>query len=296
MSEINFSVPEGVKAEMRRGLKWHEEGHSGDGLVPATVSWARRMAGGDPISRDKVVKMRAWLKRHEVDKQGQGFKPGERGFPSPGRVSWALWGGDPAVTWSEKLVKKIREGEPMSEGLTGIKYLMSIAGTEPILLAPSGRKVKAKKPKAAGQSVVDDIDAEEALDNVATVSALQAADRLKNDFLVAAQAKSTGTVLEAAAIFETAMETARTLSPGKDLVQAQRDANTIFGLGRMQEARAEDAQFGIRSAMLESATCDVCLSKDGARFPIEELDEYSTPDPDCLGGDQCNCIVIFVKA
>ena len=37
--------------------------------------------------------------------------------------------------------------------MTGIKYLMSIADTEPILLAPTGRKVKAKKPKAPGQSV-----------------------------------------------------------------------------------------------------------------------------------------------
>ena len=62
----------------------------------------------------------------------------------------------------------------------------------------------------------------------------------------------------------------------------------------MQEARAEGTEEGIRSAMLESNTCEVCLSKDGARFPMEALDEFATPDPDCLGGDQCNCIVIFV--
>ena len=62
-----------------------------------------------------------------------------------------------------------------------------------------------------------------------------------------------------------------------------------------EEARAQEAETGIRSAMLESSTCDVCLSKDGARFTIEELDEYATPDPDCFGGDQCNCIVIFIK-
>jgi 2'-5' RNA ligase len=48
--------------------------------------------------------MRAWLARHETDKTGEGFSPGEKGFPSPGRVAWALWAGDPAVTWSERKV------------------------------------------------------------------------------------------------------------------------------------------------------------------------------------------------
>ena len=88
----------------------------------------------------------------------------------------------------------------------------------------------------------------------------------------------------------------RALSPGPDLVAAQRDTNTIFGLGRVQEARAEGTEWGIRSAMLESATCEVCLSKDGAQFGMEWLDEYGTPDPECLGGDACNCVVIFIPA
>ena len=114
--DINFSPPEGVKAELRKGLKWHEEGHSGDGLVAATVSWARRMANGEDISPEKAVKMRAWLARHAVDKQGEGFSPGEDGYPSPGRVAWALWGGDPAVGWSNKLVKQMEAADERSLG------------------------------------------------------------------------------------------------------------------------------------------------------------------------------------
>ena len=292
MSEINFTVPSGVKAELRRGLKWHEEGRSGDGLVPATVSWARRMAGGDPISRDKAIKMRAWFKRHAVDKQGEGFKPGERGYPSPGRVAWALWGGDPAVSWSEKLVKQIRDGKTMSN--TGLRYLLSMKMDDRLLLAPSRRKVKAPKPTAEGESVADEIDPEEAIENIARTSALAAADRARAASLTAIQSAAIGGVLEASAIAETVAGAVTSLSPGADLVAGQRDTNTIFGLGRMQEARAEDAVEGIRSAMLESMTCQVCLSKDGARFSMDELDEYATPDPDCAGGDQCNCIVIFV--
>ena len=109
--EIDFSVPDGVKEELRKGLNWHEEGHSGDGLTPATVSWARRMAGGEDISPEKVVKMRAWLARHESDKSGEGYSPGDPGFPSAGRVAWALWGGDPAVAWSEKLVGQMERAD-----------------------------------------------------------------------------------------------------------------------------------------------------------------------------------------
>ena len=106
---INFSVPKSVKEELMKGLKWHEEGHSGDGLKSETVSWARRMANGQDISPEKAVKMRAWLARHESDKQGKGFSPGDDGFPSAGRVAWALWGGDPAVAWSNKLVGQMEK-------------------------------------------------------------------------------------------------------------------------------------------------------------------------------------------
>jgi hypothetical protein len=104
---IDMSPPEGVREELKKGLAWHAEGKSGAGLVPATVAWARRLAKGEPISPAKVRKMRAWLARHAVDKQGTGYKPGEPGFPSPGRVAWALWGGDPAETWSNKLVEQL---------------------------------------------------------------------------------------------------------------------------------------------------------------------------------------------
>ena len=218
----------------------------------------------------------------------------------------ALEAGDFEVTRDDIVVDLPAETETLSEqtsfawtgqqrgGLTGLRYLTSLGDGEPLLLAPVGRKVTAKKAKAAGESVADEIDPEEAIENIARTSALAAADRVKDASIVAVQSASIGGVMETAAIAETVAAAVTELSPGKDLVQAQRDTNTIFGLGRMQEARAQEAETGIRSAMLESSTCDVCLSKDGATFEIAELDEYATPDPDCFGGDQCNCIVIFV--
>lgn len=95
-------LPQGAREELRRGLAWHEEGKSGDGLQPETVAWARRMAAGEAPSLDKLKKMAAWFARHEVDKQGKDWDA-----PSPGRVAWALWGGDAGQRWATAELKRL---------------------------------------------------------------------------------------------------------------------------------------------------------------------------------------------
>ena len=35
--------------------------------------------------------MYSYFSRHEVDKEGQGFYSGDEGYPSAGRIAWALW-------------------------------------------------------------------------------------------------------------------------------------------------------------------------------------------------------------
>ena len=55
--------------------------------------------------------MAAWFARHEVDKQGQGFNPGDDGYPSNGRVAWAAWGGDAGQRWSNAKRKAILRAE-----------------------------------------------------------------------------------------------------------------------------------------------------------------------------------------
>jgi len=44
--------------------------------------------------------MYSFFSRHESDKTGQGFKPSQKGYPSAGRIAWALWGGDAGFSWS----------------------------------------------------------------------------------------------------------------------------------------------------------------------------------------------------
>ena len=55
--------------------------------------------------------MYSYLKRHEVDKQAEGFNPGEKGYPSAGAIAWKLWGGEPAVGWSTKKRNQIANEE-----------------------------------------------------------------------------------------------------------------------------------------------------------------------------------------
>ena len=71
--------------------------------------------------------MFSFFSRHEVDKKAQGFRPGEEGYPSAGRVAWALWGGDAGFSWSRKKRNQIEAeqknnvvtipGTPVEKGL-----------------------------------------------------------------------------------------------------------------------------------------------------------------------------------
>ena len=38
----SLTAPEAVRAELRRGLAWADDGHGGDGLKPETKAWADR--------------------------------------------------------------------------------------------------------------------------------------------------------------------------------------------------------------------------------------------------------------
>jgi HK97 family phage major capsid protein len=97
-TEINLMPTAGMRAEAERYRAWKADGEPGGTDVAA--GRASQILSGDELSPDTAITMRAWFARHEVDKQGEGFSPGEDGYPSPGRVAWAAWGGDPGQTWS----------------------------------------------------------------------------------------------------------------------------------------------------------------------------------------------------
>ena len=114
-TEINLMPTEGMREEARRYRAWKADGEAGGTEVAARR--ASQILSGDELSPDTVITMAAWFARHEVDKQGEGFSPDEDGYPSPGRVAWAAWGGDAGQTWSTakgESIKKAR-GERSAE-------------------------------------------------------------------------------------------------------------------------------------------------------------------------------------
>jgi hypothetical protein len=88
----------GMIEEAARGLEWRRKYNRGGTEVG--VARARDISNGKNLSDDTVKRMHSFFSRHEVDKKGQGFQPGEDGFPSAGRIAWALWGGDAGQTWA----------------------------------------------------------------------------------------------------------------------------------------------------------------------------------------------------
>ena len=112
ISDIDFTPTQGMIDEAKKGKEWREEfGRGGTDVGLKTAN----MIISNTLTADRVTRMYSYLQRHEVDKQGEGFSPDEDGFPSAGRIAWALWGGDAAVKWSERKRNEIIAEEEKDE-------------------------------------------------------------------------------------------------------------------------------------------------------------------------------------
>lgn len=103
MRAETYTPTSGMVAEARRGLEWRRAFNRGGTEIG--VARARSIVNRQNLPLDTVQRMASYFARHEVDKQGQGFSPGEPGYPSAGRIAWALWGGDPGKTWAEQIIE-----------------------------------------------------------------------------------------------------------------------------------------------------------------------------------------------
>lgn len=101
-----YAPNDGMKSEAQKGLDWRDE--FGRGGTEVGIARARDIVNGRNLSLDTVNRMVSFFARHEVDKKAEGFSPGEQGYPSNGRIAWALWGGDAGKSWSEKIANQNR--------------------------------------------------------------------------------------------------------------------------------------------------------------------------------------------
>ena len=106
LSDINTVPTDAMSTEAQRGLNWRREFKRGGTEVG--VARANQLINKENLSTDTVKRMFSYFSRHEVDKQGQGFKKGSEGYPSAGRIAWALWGGDAGFGWSRKVRNQIQ--------------------------------------------------------------------------------------------------------------------------------------------------------------------------------------------
>jgi hypothetical protein len=109
-----YKPTSGMASAARRALKWKEEGKAGGTLVG--LARANQLKDREPLSASTVLRMYSFFSRHEPDKQATGFRSGEEGFPSKGRVAWDLWGGDGGYSWStakRNQIMREREGKAL---------------------------------------------------------------------------------------------------------------------------------------------------------------------------------------
>ena len=98
----SFTPTVAMKSEAQQGLEWRRE--FGRGGTAVGVARARDIVNGRDLSFDTVKRTSAFFARHAVDKEAEGFRAGEDGYPSAGRIAWALWGGDAGRAWALAII------------------------------------------------------------------------------------------------------------------------------------------------------------------------------------------------
>jgi HK97 family phage prohead protease len=116
-ADVDLSTPDFMQSSARRGLKYHEQGLSGDGLMPATVADARRMAAGEALSASTWRRIPAWIARHIIDLEAV-----EGTEITAGLVAMLLWGGGSSAAsarrtqrYAERIVAQLDEQEARAE-------------------------------------------------------------------------------------------------------------------------------------------------------------------------------------
>ncbi len=113
LSDVDLTPSEGMKEEAQRGLDWRKE--HGRGGTPVGIARARDIANGKSLSPETVSRMVSFFSRHEGNKKADGFSPGEDGFPSNGRIAWALWGGDAGQTWARSKFEQLQNAREVAK-------------------------------------------------------------------------------------------------------------------------------------------------------------------------------------
>ncbi len=118
-SQVDLRPTEAMAKEGEKALKWRKE--FGRGGTAVGIARAAQLKNRENLSPSTVKRMHSFFSRHEVDKKAQGFRPGEKGYPSNGRIAWAMWGGDPGQSWARSKRNQL-ENRPNADEQEAIEY------------------------------------------------------------------------------------------------------------------------------------------------------------------------------
>ena len=109
LEDIDTKPTKEMANEAEQALEWREE--FGRGGTEVGVARARDIKNRANLSIETIKRMFSYFSRHEVDKKAEGFRSGEDGYPSAGRIAWGLWGGDVGFAWTKRKIDEIAKEE-----------------------------------------------------------------------------------------------------------------------------------------------------------------------------------------
>lgn len=109
---IDFTPPAGVRKEAEYGLRLRRE--HGRGGTAVGIARARDLANGARLSPSTIRRMKAFFDRHASDSKAEGFRKGEKGWPSNGVIANKLWGGPSGYSWAKKVVSQMDAADARS--------------------------------------------------------------------------------------------------------------------------------------------------------------------------------------
>lgn len=134
-SHIDFTPPEGVRKAAESGLRMRRE--HGRGGTAVGIARARDLSNGKEVSPSTVRRMKAFFDRHAQNSKAEGFRPGEKGYPSNGKIADLLWGGrGPGYAWAKKVVAQMESADKKSS--RSLRPFGSTFGMKPKVYVVSG--------------------------------------------------------------------------------------------------------------------------------------------------------------
>lgn len=145
-SDVDTTPTNQMAEEARQGLEMRKEFNRGGTMVG--VARAVQLSNKERLSPNTVRRMKSYFARHEVDKEAEGFRRGEEGYPSAGVIAWKLWGGDAGQRWADRKVDELNDARNKQlEAFRDMEPVIDSYGEEKAKVSESIKKGIAEKVK-----------------------------------------------------------------------------------------------------------------------------------------------------